>query len=357
MLNSVKISGYKSIAECDIALSKINVLIGANGVGKSNFISLFKLVQQMLKGNLQLTVSRMGGPDALLHFGRKKTQDFSAEFYFGNNGYKFSLEPTVDNRMMFTKECVNWNLGGDTCYGTGHFEAELPVRKIGGRVHDYVTSVMHNVQVYHFHDTSDTALVKQKQSISDYEYLRNDASNIVAYLAYLKQEYPDNFNQIQDAIRLVAPFFGKFLLRKNIDNPEKTELEWYEKGQDIPFKAHHLSDGTLRFMCLATLLLQPIERQPDIIIIDEPELGLHPYAITVLASLIKSVSTFNKQVIISTQSVDLLSEFSPEDIIVVNREGDKSVLERLTSDQLKGWLEDYSLGELWKKNIFGGRPA
>jgi predicted ATPase len=163
---------------------------------------------------------------------------------------------------------------------------------------------------------------------------------------YLKKIFPNNFNQIQDTVRLVAPFFGEFCLRINPYDQDKTELEWFEKGEDIPFRAYHLSDGTLRFMCLATLLLQPLEKQPDIIIIDEPELGLHPYAITVLASLIKSVSKLGKQVIISTQSVDLLSEFEPTDVIVVNREGSKSVLKRFDS-----------LGELWKKNILGGRPA
>lgn len=358
MLNRVKIVGYKSIAECDIALTSLNILIGANGAGKSNFIGLFKLVQQMLQGNLQLTISRMGGPDALLHFGRKKTQELSAEFYFGNNGYKFSLEPTLDDRMIFTRECLYWNFGGgDTPYGTGHFEAKLPIQKIGGEIHAYVMPVMQDVQVYHFHDTSDSALVKQKRTIHDYEYLRHDASNLATYLMYLRDMFPDNFNQIQDVIRLVAPFFGEFLLRPHIDNSEITRLEWFEKGEDMPFQAYHLSDGTLRFMCLATLLLQPLEKQPDILIIDEPELGLHPYAITILSELLKSVS-LKKQVIISTQSVDLLSEFSPEDVIVVNREGTKSVLSRcLDSNELTEWLEDYSLGELWKKNILGGRPA
>jgi predicted ATPase len=103
-------------------------------------------------------------------------------------------------------------------------------------------------------------------------------------------------------------------------------------------------------------LVQPADQQAETIIIDEPELGLHPYAITVLAGLLKSASK-EKQIIVSTQSVDLLSEFSPEDVIVVDRNGNKSILSRLDSSTLQDWLEEYSLGELWKKNLLGGRPS
>jgi predicted ATPase len=355
-LASIKLQGYKSIADCNLNMRGLNVLIGPNGAGKSNFIGFFKLIQQMLQGNLQKAVSKAGGPDALLHFGRKKTESIQAELYFGNNGYLFTLEPTSDNRMMFSRECLWWNMRGDTCYGTGHFEAEAISRKIGGGVYNFVIPPMKKWQVYHFHDTSDSALVKQPHPINDYEYLRPDARNLATYLMYLRDQFPDAFMKIEKAIRLVAPFFGKFVLRRNPANPEMVELEWFEEGEDMPFKAHHLSDGTLRFMCLATVLLQPADKQAEIIIIDEPELGLHPYAITVLAGLLKSASK-EKQIIVSTQSVDLLSEFSPEDVIVVNREGNQSVLSRLDTVALKEWLEQYSLGELWKKNLLGGRPS
>jgi len=211
-------------------------------------------------------------------------------------------------------------------------------------------------QVYHFHDTSDSALVKQQHAVNDNTYLRPDARNLAAYLYYLHQSHPDTFRKIDRTVQLVAPFFGKFALAPMRTKQEQIELEWYERGEDTPFKAHHLSDGTLRFICLATVLLQPIENRPKTILIDEPELGLHPYAITVLASLIKSASQ-ETQIIVSTQSVDLLSEFSADDVIVVNRENNQSVLTRLKADELDTWLQEYSLGELWKKNILGGRPS
>jgi predicted ATPase len=215
---------------------------------------------------------------------------------------------------------------------------------------------MKSWQVYHFHDTSATAKVKQIQPINDNRYLRSDAQNLAAFLYLLQQQkrYSDRYQKIVKTIRLVAPFFGNFVLRPKVDNPDTIELEWTEQGSDIPFKAHHLSDGTLRFICLATVLLQPESFQPETILIDEPELGLHPYAIQVLAGLLRSASR-SKQIIVSTQSVQLLNEFDPGDVIVSDRTDGSTMLHRLDAKQLDTWLEDYSLGELWQKNILGGR--
>ncbi len=187
-------------------------------------------------------------------------------------------------------------------------------------------------------------------------YLRPDARNLGAFLYLLKEHYPLNYRRIVKIIRLAAPFFGDFLLRPQPDNKEQIDLEWTEKGEDIPFKAHLLSDGTLRFICLATVLMQPEELQPGTILIDEPELGLHPFAINLLASLLRSTSK-KRQVILSTQSTDLLNEFSSEDVIVADRMEGHTYLHRLDSQALENWLTEYSLGELWQKNLLGGRPA
>lgn len=352
-LSRIVLKGFKSIAECDLELSKVNVLIGANGAGKSNFIGFFRMVQQLLEGNLQLFVSKRGGPDALLHFGRKTTEQLEFQLYFGNNGYFATLEPTQDNRLMFARESW-WSINsGERAIETGHFET-LALRVIEARIDSYVVSTMQKWRVYHFHDTSDTAYVKQSHGINDNAYLRPDARNLAAFLYLLRDSYPASYQKIVKTIRLVAPFFGDFSLRPSPQNKEFIELEWFERGQDIPFKAHLLSDGTLRFMCLATVFLQPRELQPETILVDEPELGLHPYAITVLASLIKTTS---KQVIISTQSVELLNEFDATDTIVVDRLEGRSLLRRMDKHKLEEWLSDYSLGELWKKNVLGGRPS
>ncbi|MES2477350.1 MAG: AAA family ATPase [Verrucomicrobiota bacterium] len=355
-LSRIKLQGYKSIKDCDLELKELNVLIGPNGAGKSNFIGFFKLIQQTLEGNLQRFISKNGGPDSFLHFGRKKTEQLKAEVYFGNNGYMFTLEPTADNRMMFAEEQFWWNVSGPWWVGSGHFETEVESQRQRTGIYKYTVPAMRNWRVYHFHDTSESAFVKQLHALNDTSFLRSDARNLAAFLYLLQGQYPQAYDRIVKTIRLVAPFFGDFRLRKSPENANQIELEWSEIGEDVPFKAHHLSDGTLRFICLAVVFLQPDELQPETIIVDEPELGLHPYAIKILASLIRSVSK-EKQVIISTQSVTLLNEFEPENLIVSDRKGGSSVLRRVGKNELAEWLKEYTLGELWEKNIMGGRPA
>jgi predicted ATPase len=357
-LSKLVLKGFKSIADCELKMRPLNILIGSNGAGKSNFITFFRMIQQLLDGNLQQFVSQHGGPDSILHFGRKVTGTLSAELHFGNNGYKVSLEATQDNRMMIAEEGFWWDApdGAITkIIGRGHFESKAE-EGTGTKIDKYVVPVLKKWRVYHFHDTSDSAYVKRIHRIADNAYLRSDAGNLAAFLYFLQQVYPKEFSQIVQTIRLVAPFFGQFRLRPNGVNGEMIELEWFERGEDIPFKAHHLSDGTLRFICLATVFLQPADLQPETILVDEPELGLHPYAITTLASLIRSASK-SKQVIVSTQSVELLNEFDPEDVVVVDKDEGGSVFKRLDTEELRSWLQDYSLGELWKKNLLGGRPS
>ena len=172
MLSRMALRGYKSISECDLDLRNINVLIGANGAGKSNFISFFRLIQQLLDHKLQTYISKQGGPDAILHFGRKRTPSVAAELYFGNNGYKFSLEPTKDNKMVFAYEDFWWNLKGNWHIANGHFETESESQKSKTHIYKFTIPEMKSWCVYHFHDTSDTALVKQLHGINDNEYLR-----------------------------------------------------------------------------------------------------------------------------------------------------------------------------------------
>lgn len=357
-LHALTITGYKSIRRLhNFKLNRLNVLIGANGAGKSNFISLFRLLDEMVEQNLQVYVQTQGGPDALLHFGRNTTDKLHAEFYFGNNGYKFDLVPTSDNRLIFESE-VSW-FGGvffsstqSAVLGRGHDESKL--KTATDPYSPYVIPSVTNWRVYHFHDTGEKAKVKQPHAANINLRLNPDASNLAAYLRMLKEKHEGEYRRIVDTIRLVAPFFGDFVHRTG--NPEVVELEWTQKGKpDIPFKAHMLSDGTLRFICLATLLLQPVQLLPDTILIDEPELGLHPYAITVLVDIFKQVAE-ERQLIVSTQSVELVNELSPEDVIVVDHEEGASTFQRFTEEGLSGWLVEYAMGELWKRNVLGGRP-
>lgn len=355
-LSRLVLHGYKSIANCDLTLGRTNILIGANGAGKSNVIGFFRLINRLLARQLQMAVGVAGGPDALLHFGRKKTPQLDAELYFGGNGYRLTLGPTEDNRMMFHNEAL-WSDGqADLDLSSGHFESLTESQKSETEIYQLIIAAMRTWHPYHFHDTSATALVKQIHNINDNEYLREDASNLAAFLLRLKNHHEEHYQRIVKTVRLVAPFFGGFHLRATVENKDKIQLEWTEQGHDEPFPASALSDGTLRFVCLATVLLQPEAFMPATVLIDEPELGLHPFAVTILAALIRSASE-KHQLIISTQSVELVSEFTPEDLIVVDKHGGATTFSRPDTQTLSEWLCDYSLGELWKKNLLGGRPG
>jgi len=358
-LRNIKIKGFKSIKECDLNLSNINVLIGSNGTGKSNFISAFNLLNNILTQELSLYVGRHG-INSLLYNGRKTTDSILMEFYFDKNSYLFELEPTRDNKMIFKNEWLMFDgrASGFQKFPQGHYESQwknsIESDDIAKKdIADFYEQRL--CQVYHFHDTGITSKIKTEHNISNSKILQWDASNLAAFLYRLKFNYIYEYQNIVESVRLIAPFFKDFELEPNEGNNEHIVLRWQQKGCDDIFNASQLSDGTLRFICLATLLLQPEELQPSTIIVDEPELGLHPFAITILAEMVKKTAV-KKQLILSTQSVELLNQFDAEDVIVVDRSENGSEFKRLDADELSDWLEnDYTLGDLWNKNIFGGR--
>lgn len=359
-LDHIEVTGFKSIRELRLDLRPLNVMIGANGAGKSNFIALFELLNEMVKQNFQLFVQQHGGADAFLYFGQKNTDKITLHLTFGQNVYRCVWVPTVDDRLIFAEETCwfyhgRWTEEYKEDLGTGHQESQLPsVAKESEKVPNYVFNSLKSWKVYHFHDTSDTAQIRKMGDINDDLYLRRDAGNLAAFLYRLQKTANAHYEAIRDTVRMVAPFFDDFILRPLPENKTKIRLEWREQGSDYPFLAHYLSDGTLRFMCLAALLLQP--RLPDAILIDEPELGLHPYAIAVLASLMRSAAT-RTQIIVSTQSVSLVNQFEPEELLIVERKDQATVIERVDPERLFGWLDEYALGELWEKNVLGGRPS
>ncbi len=362
MIDEINFKNYKSIKEIDIELKNLNVLIGANGAGKSNFISFFEFLNNIYNQNLQNYVNEQDGCDNILYFGTKESAQLYCKVTFDNtNFYEFILKPILSNGLYFEYETNGFNIYHDYQNKTPYWNIETGIKgnkestyksnsskRIG-----YIKEYLNSFRVFHFHDTGRTAAVKKYSNINDNSYLREDGQNLASFLFLLSKKYPASFKLIEKIVKSVAPFFKSFDLKPMALNNELIKLEWKEEGTDKYFDANNLSDGTLRFICIATLLLQP--KLPKTIIIDEPELGLHPFAINKLAGLINSASN-STQIIISTQSVNLIENFQPDDIIVVDRKDKQSVFNRLSSNELKGWLDDYSLGELWDKNIIGGRP-
>ncbi len=363
-LDTITVKGFKSIAAIEkLKLGAINVVIGPNGSGKSNFIGVFSFLHAIREGHLQDYVIKAGGADKVLHFGSKATQklEIHVSFQDGINQYEVVLEPTAADQLHPAEEWVYfWDKSryprphsdGLASLGT---EAGISNSRLKGKA-EYVRQHLNRWRLYHFHDTSSTSPMKKTADVNDNRYLRPDGSNLAAFLYFLRLKHDTAYSLIRRTIQRVAPFFDDFVLEPQQLNPDKIRLEWRHKGSDAYFDSSSLSDGTLRFIALATLFLQPDSFRPSLILVDEPELGLHPYAITLLASLVKQAAVAT-QVILSTQSPLLLDHFQPEDVLVADRVGGGTQFTRPESARLASWLEDYSLGQLWEKNELGGRPT
>jgi predicted ATPase len=364
MIDYLEIKGYKSIKNLELEMKPINILIGSNGVGKSNFVSFFKLINAIFNLRLQKFVQEEKA-DNLLYFGRKTTENLFGKLIFNsgnknNNAYYFNLIQTKEGGLFFDKEGSGYNVSRDNAllnyYVNYNFE-ESGITRSGSYRNNYLSNHLKNIQVFHFHDTSTTSFLRRECDINDNQYLKQDGRNLPAFLYLLKVNHPKIYIRIEKTIQTVAPYIEKFILEPSRLDENEIALRWVDKGDaESNFSAYQLSDGTLRFIALATLLMQPTP--PSVIIIDEPELGLHPFAIGKLAGMIKLASS-KSQIIVATQSPGLISKFEPEDVIVMDRsvEENQTVFKRLNSDDLNVWFEKFTLGDLWEQNIINsGQP-
>ena len=351
-LDWITVKGFRSIAHVEkLELTPINVLIGANGSGKSNFVAVFTLLRCWAEDRLDDYVVPSGGADCNLHFGVKTTPELHVQLSFaeGAEHHDIRLAATEDDRLRVMSESV----GGDPAATYFNAPTNAPTRV---DIKTCTRSRLERWRVYHFHDTGKGAPILCNADLNDNRFLREDGGNLAAFLYLLRQEDPISYQRIKKTFRLVAPFFDDFVLEPLALNDRMIRLEWRHRVSDKHFDVAALSDGSLRFLALATLLLQPARLRPSVILLDEPELGLHPYAVAVLCSLIRSAAV-ETQVILATQSPYLVDHFQPEDIVVADRVAGQSQFTRLAPKDLEAWLEDYSLGDLWLKNELGGRPA
>jgi predicted ATPase len=363
-ITKIGVGGFKSIKDLQaLEVRPANMLIGPNGAGKSNLISFLNLLKALPDGTLQDYVGRAGGAETLLHYGAKVTPAMWAAIEFtgktGEGRYFFWLTATVTDSLVFRQEQVIYaraRSSGQQIYqlGSGHKESLLMADE---NQFLEIWELLAGIQIFHFHDTSETALIRKHGYVEDSRYLRNDAGNLAAFLFGLKRRQSAYYRRIVQAIRQVAPFFDDFVLVPKAETDDKSILlNWKDLDSEHLFGPHQLSDGTLRAMALITLLLQPEEELPPLIVLDEPEIGMHPYAIEVLASLIRGASV-HRPLIVATQSVSLIDYFEPEDIVVVSRKDGQSRFERQNSQSLAAWLKEYAIGELWEKNLIGGTPS
>lgn len=366
-LGTLTLRGYKSIAALDaFEFRPLNVLIGANGAGKSNFLSFFELLRAVIDGRLASYVAAQGGAGAMLHYGAKRTPilSFDLDFRERANGYKLELAATPQDGLGPINEEVRfWDRAKYPAPYAERLTSDPTEAAIRDSYHRGAAWWVHReialLRRYHFHDTGPNSPLRGTVDVNDNEVLRSDGSNLAAFLYLLKTKHAAEFEQLQRHLTRVAPFIRELVVEPLALSPSRTRLRWRHVDGDALFDVAALSDGTLRFLALLTVLLQPETLQftpPQLLIIDEPELGLHPFAIKILGALIRSASA-QRQILIATQSPILLDEFDPEDVVVTELKDGASTFRRLRSEQLREWLEDFSIGELWEKNEIGGRPG
>lgn len=367
-LRHIHLEGFKSIAQLDLDLTDRNILIGANGVGKSNLISFFSLLNWMTGGDLQNHVARSGGASSISHEGAK-TESIKASLKFktgqGENTYSFRLSLAAQNALIFTEEKFQYDRASDGRVfpwdlSPGRFESGLedfagknqPASPTAG----LVLRALRACAVYQFHDTSAASRIRQGWNVDDNRYLKSDAGNLPAFLWRLKHYEPEYYQRIVETMRQLAPFFQDYVLEP-LNN--RIQLQWREKASDVIFGAHQAADGLLRAMALTALLQQPENDLPAVVLIDEPELGLHPFALRIVAGLLRAASV-HAQIIVATQSPVLLDNFDIADIIIVNRDAQNqrhSLFRRPDPEEYTEWFKDYSLGQLLDNNALLAGPA
>ena len=367
-IKCLNLSGFKTIRDIqDLQFDDINIFIGANGSGKSNIISFFEMISYMMTKGFGKFVSDNGFASSMLYHGQKVTQDIEAKINFESNNtksfYQFKIYHTIDDRFLFESEVIqqihktNDKSKTESLLDTGYKETKLRDIYTTNRTAKNIKDLLSSIRVFHFHDTSRTAYMHIARPLESNSYLLSDGGNIASFLYKLKHKEPKYYERILSYVKQVAPFLDDFVLEPVGDS---IQLRFKEVNSDLQLGSFRLSDGIVRFICLATLLLQPRQSLPNILMIDEPELGLHPVAIDILSEMI-NIASINSQIFITTQSPRLIDQFEPKNIIVINRKQDDdgrycSDFEKFTDKGLSSWLEDYSLADMWDSNILGGRP-
>ncbi|MEW4490958.1 AAA family ATPase [Thalassoglobus sp. JC818] len=367
MLKQIRLKGWKSIKDQTIDLTPLTVVIGANGAGKSNLLSLFRMLNAMFANTpgFRNYVGLNGFSDSLLHYGTKQTPIAEMELTFqtdtGDTVYFVRWAAASGGTLIFTDERVTFHRTGGTTpvvveLGAGHSESNLmKTADDGNQTARVCLHLLRSCRLFHFHDTSENSGARQPCYIEANRFLQPEAGNLAAMLYLFREKQPTAFRRITGTVRQMVPDFDGFVLEPSKLNEKQILLNWTHKGRDYEFGPHQLSDGSLRFIALATLLLQPSDNLPLLIALDEPELGLHPSALEVLSGMAQAASV-NSQLLFATQSSILLDHFEPENVVVVNCSDGVSEFKRLNAADLEAWRADYTLGEIWEKNVIGGGP-
>jgi predicted ATPase len=385
--DSIQVQGFRRLRDFHLRLEPLNVMIGANGSGKTSLLEVFSLLAASASGGLKETIHNLGGVNLNLTASEYSDTSAAEEMRFGleksvpGNAplkYSVSLRQAGANYQIpnesFTQHQDVTKPGPHKHFDAGYGDVRYydpAARKlvIPAWEHDPQESALSQVpKMYqapedfrktlasstHYHglDVGSRAPVRLPQPMREAKLPGRDGEDLVSCLYWMREAGPDRFETIQDTIRAAFPGFERLNFPPVAAGT--LALTWKEKGMKHPFFMHQLSEGTLRFLWLVTLLYSP--GLTGVTMIDEPEVSLHPELLSILADCLREASQ-RTQLIIATHADRLVRFLSPGDVVVMDVQEDGTTRATRAIDlNLDAWLDDYTLDQVWQHGTLGGRP-
>lgn len=380
--SNLQVDGFRRLQKLELPLRPLNVLIGANGVGKTSVLEVMSLLSASATGRLQDTLSAAGGLGSVMTLGRpdpmrlhltmpvEQAEPIEYEFTLVAGGLGYSLpeerltqrRPGTDGKDPFFKFIDSRHRDiryFDTDAGKlvrptwDHKPLETSLSQVPKmfREPERFRELLASSSLYHALDVSPRAAVRLPQPMQPAPLPGPDGENLMSCLYFLRETERHRFDAVEDTLRVVFPNFDR------LDFPPAAAgsltMAWRDKQYAKPLYPHQLSEGTLRFLWLVTLLQSP--ELPTVTLIDEPEVSLHPEMLRLLAGLFREASS-RTQLIVATHSERLVGFLQPAELLVCDLdEAGTATITRADDLDLEGWLAEYSLDQLWRLGRLGGR--
>ena len=374
LIERLRLKNILSFRDTTVKLGKLNVLIGPNGVGKSNLIEVIGLLQAAPTG-LASTILRTAGIRQWLWMGNELPMTATIECrlrlprdrHEGLLSYQLQLLGDENGGYAIQDESLTGYFSRSSMEADVFFQgSEKPPTRMGVNRSESLLSQFKNpadptpitdvgralteIQIFREFRTGPGALVRQGISTTMAKNGLEDGAN---NLALVLQDL-----HFQDLHARIDTYLKRFCERFTGAKVEIADglarIYLSEDGLKSRIPSSRMSDGTLKFLSLLAALFHP--KAAPLICIEEPELGLHPDALQLVAEILLDASK-STQLIVTTHSealVDALTDH-PESVLVCERDFDNSTqMERLSKKKLEVWLKRYTLGELWRKGEIGG---
>jgi predicted ATPase len=381
------IDGFRRLYEIDLKLKPLNVVIGANGSGKTSLLDVFLLLAASASGKLKETMSDLGGIGANitnLMAARGENERFvSFDLEMGVSGYKpieygLAIVPVGVGYRISGERLNQWRDNKSEPFTHIHandgFVRYFEPKTKKGFVrpnwdYDQAESALSQVPKmfqepeefrnrlassthYHVLDVSSRAPIRLPQQMRDAQLPGHDGEDLVSCLYTLRETDPDRFETIEATLRAGFPDFERLNFPPVAAGT--LAMTWKDKTSKNPFFMHQLSEGTLRFLWLATLLQSP--GLTAVTMIDEPEVSLHPELLSLLADLLREASA-RTQLIVATHADRLIRFLKPSEVVTISM-NDEGAAEATRADELdlEKWLQEYTFDEVWRMGRMGARP-